>query len=421
MKRSGAARGPQILKTMALPLFVVALNILIILFPKQCMAAAREGLSLWFQNVLPSLLPFIIGTNLMTSLGVVHFLGVLLEPVMRPIFGVPGCGGYGLAVGLLSGYPMGAKVTAQLCEREDIKHTEGQRLLAFANNSGPLFVLGAVASGMFGSPAAGYFLLTVHYLGALLIGLLFRSFGRKAEPPAPPRPISPGSGSIWRKAYRSLLAAKHRDTRSLGAKLGDSVVRAMETILMIGGFIILFCVLVHILELLNVFTALSFLLEPVFRLLHIPAGLLPGLLTGAIEMTNGLHVLSQSGANKGTLVAAATIISWGGFSIHAQALSFLGKTELKAGFYLLAKLLHSILSAILGWALFPLFSGLISRGEAVPAFAAMGPGVWSKMAYAVSYYTIMMLGILLLGIVILVAGRILTMRRLRRYDKRGWR
>ena len=77
-----------------------------ILFPEVAFQASLSGLNVWFQVVFPALLPFFIMCELLMGLGVVNFIGVLLEPLMRPIFNVPGAGGFAMAMGLTSGYPM---------------------------------------------------------------------------------------------------------------------------------------------------------------------------------------------------------------------------------------------------------------------------------------------------------------------------
>ena len=99
--------------------------------------------------------------------GVVQFIGALLEPVMRPLFRIPGASAFAVALGLASGYPMGAKITAELRREELCTQIEAERLLCFANTAGPLFIAGAVSVGMFGRPDLAAVLFTAHYLSAL--------------------------------------------------------------------------------------------------------------------------------------------------------------------------------------------------------------------------------------------------------------
>ncbi|MDR2903467.1 MAG: sporulation integral membrane protein YlbJ, partial [Clostridiales bacterium] len=258
-------------------------SLFMLFFPGESLAAGRGGLDLWFSNVLPSLLPFLIGTSLLSAAGFVHFLGVLLEPVMMPLFRVPGAGGFAFAAGLLSGYPMGARVTAQLNENGDLTVSESERLLSFVNNAGPLFMIGAVGAGMFMDASAGYFILAVHYTAAIATGLLFRFYKYEKKPPRVPG----GSKQLFRKAFRAMRSANLKDSRSFGAKLGESVSGAMETLLMVGGFIILFCVLVEIFRQVNGFGLLSAVIAPLGDRFGVPREIYHGVFTGMLEITNG--------------------------------------------------------------------------------------------------------------------------------------
>jgi nucleoside recognition membrane protein YjiH len=93
-------------------LVAVAFTISLILFSESGFSAAVSGLDTWWKIVFPALLPFFIIAEMLMGLGVVNFLGVLLEPLMRPLFKVPGVGAFALSMGLASGYPIGAKITA---------------------------------------------------------------------------------------------------------------------------------------------------------------------------------------------------------------------------------------------------------------------------------------------------------------------
>lgn len=95
-------------------ILALSITVFIIIFSEEAFAAALEGLRVWWEIVFPSLLPFFVIAEILMGLGVVHFLGVLLEPLMRPVFKVPGVGSFALAMGLASGYPIGAKITSNL-------------------------------------------------------------------------------------------------------------------------------------------------------------------------------------------------------------------------------------------------------------------------------------------------------------------
>lgn len=133
---------------------------------------------MWWNIVFPSLLPFFIVSEILISIGVVRFIGVFLEPLMRPVFKVPGAGGFVWAMGMASGFPAGAKLTARLRQENQISRHEAERLVSFSNSSNPLFIFGAVSIGFFQDKNLGLLLAVSHYLGNVFVGLTMRFWGK---------------------------------------------------------------------------------------------------------------------------------------------------------------------------------------------------------------------------------------------------
>ncbi len=123
--------------TLVLGILALALTMALIAFSEAGFHAAVAGLRLFFDVVLPSLLPFFILSELLLALGVVHFLGEWLEPIMRPVFNVPGVGSFVFSMGLAAGYPMDAVLTAKFRRQNLCTRAEGERLLAFTNSADP--------------------------------------------------------------------------------------------------------------------------------------------------------------------------------------------------------------------------------------------------------------------------------------------
>lgn len=119
----------------------------LVLHPQAALQASIRGLNIWWEVVFPSLLPFFIIAELLISIGVVKFIGVILEPLMRPLFRVPGIGGFVWAMGMASGFPAGAKLSARLRKSNQLTQIEAERLVSFTNSSNPLFIFGAVSIG----------------------------------------------------------------------------------------------------------------------------------------------------------------------------------------------------------------------------------------------------------------------------------
>ena len=148
---------------------ILVLTVFMLINPRETVDAAGYGFKLWYMVIVPALLPFFIAAELLVGLGLAQFLGVLLEPVMRPLFCLPGCTSLVVAMGFTSGFPVGAILTKRLYEEELIKPQEAERLVSFTNNSSPLFIIGAVS---------GYVQFTSSGMSFGLIPLSCQSRGR---------------------------------------------------------------------------------------------------------------------------------------------------------------------------------------------------------------------------------------------------
>ena len=143
--------------------------------------ATAEGLSLCARSAVPALFPFLVVSSLLLRLGFGELAAPWLAGLMEPLFRVPGAGSAALLLGLIGGYPIGAQTAADLYREGLADRAEAERLLAFTNNSNPVFLISVLGVGVFGSVRAGVWLWLIHVLSALLTGLLFRNSGKGVE------------------------------------------------------------------------------------------------------------------------------------------------------------------------------------------------------------------------------------------------
>ena len=130
----------------------------------------------------------------------------------------------------------------QLYKQKLCTKTEAERLLAFCNNSGPLFIIGAVGTGLYHSPKVGIMLYASHILSALTIGLLFRFYkpkGKKSE----------------NKSYIAPVFAAENFSQLIGLVIKDSI----SSIAMVCGFIVFFSVFITIIQAFSLLKMLTWL------------------------------------------------------------------------------------------------------------------------------------------------------------------
>ncbi|MBS4536094.1 sporulation integral membrane protein YlbJ [Clostridium sp. D2Q-14] len=326
------------IKGLIFPILFLFLMTLIILNPKNSLNAALIGVDIWFFTVLPSLLPFFILSEITIRLGIVKFIGSLMSPFMLPIFNVPGEGAFIFTMSITSGYPIGAKLISRLRLENKITQTEAQRLASFCSTSGPLFMIGAVAIGMFNDESLGFIIALSHYLGAITVGLLFRFFKYK------------NNSFFQNYRYKKMVKASYNELiekKNIGSIMSKSVENAMNTILVVGGFIIFYSVFIEVFNSLNFIPLTNIFLSNIG--LNIDVNIIKGFVFGLIEITNGCKILSESFTNNNLLVISlvSILIGWSGLSIHSQSITFFSKTDINNKIYLFSKILHGIFSGII--------------------------------------------------------------------------
>ena len=313
-------------------------------FPEEMLAASAEGVQLWLTKVFPSLFPFLVACGILLRIGAAQRMGAALRPLMQPLFRLPGIAAFPFFFGLLSGYPMGAKLIAQLYEQRQLSLADAQQLLAFSNCPGPLFLIGTVGVGFFGMPAFGYLLWLSAFLGAVATGILFRR--KKSVAPLPSASAFP---------YQPL-------TEVLSASVAD----ALRTILLIGGYLILFAVLSAAMEQAGLFSLLARLLF----FLPLSTETLRGLCSGILEMTNGAHLLSLSPDSlRLRLTLVAFLVSFGGLSILGQTFGVLAAMPISKKDYIKGKCTNALFSSLSFFLLYPFFYPYAQKE--VPAFFSL--------------------------------------------------
>ncbi|MCY9003512.1 sporulation integral membrane protein YlbJ [Peribacillus frigoritolerans] len=368
-------------KTVLLATSVTMMAVGLIIFPQESFEASKGGLNIWWTIVFPSLLPFLIFSELLISFGVVRFIGVMLEPFMRPLFRVPGVGGFVWAMGLASGFPAGAKFTVRLRQEEQLTRIEAERLVCFTNSSNPLFLFVAVAVGFFHNPHLGIILALSHYLGNICVGIIMRFYRWKEEKSH--AKVLTKLPSI-RQAFSQMHRTRIKETRPFGSLLGDAVLSSIQTLLMIGGFIILFSVVNKLLFHMNITGLLASGVGGILHIFNFPDSLSLPFISGMFEMTLGSKLTST--VEGATLfqqtVMTSFILAFNGFSIQAQVASIIAATDIRFTPFFLARIAHGLLASIITILLWePFYKGKMYSGSPINAFPVSGSGEHANSLY----------------------------------------
>lgn len=293
-------------------------------FPKIAAAGALKGLMLWFETLLPVLLPFLIISGLLIRLHMTRPLNRLLASLLCRILPISEQACYPLLLGLLCGMPLGAKTTAILYRNGSISHADATFLLAVANNASLMFLISYVIENRLKQPAHTLGFLAIIYASALFCAILL-----------PYRDDTAKKGTGKKATLLSAAEISPADTNPTHTPLpafpqamDDSITDSLQTITKIGGYVILFSMLS------------GFLIHTAF----LPEGVRAAL-AGILEITGGIQLLSESSlpiAQKTALTLAIT--SFGGISGLMQTRSVTLGSGLSIKHYFFQKCLQAVLT-----------------------------------------------------------------------------
>lgn len=285
--------------------FALALAGLWLIRSGEVHTAADAALRLCVGSLLPTLFPFFVLTGFLISLGFPAALGRLLRRPMQAFFHVGGAGSGALVLGLLGGYPTGARAVAELYTAGELSKDEAERLLAFCCNCGPAFLISYVGGEILRDLRAGVWLWLLHVFSALAVGVLFR--GKET-------------------AKRRVLP---RRRESLPAAFTAAVSGGFSAYLTVCSFVLLFSV-------------------AAFPLQYLPAPW--SQLRGLFELSGGVSFLTSDGRG---FVLASLFAGFGGFAVHMQSLAFILGAGLSPRRYFAGKCVQALLAALLAAAVVP--------------------------------------------------------------------
>ena len=223
-------------------------------------------------------------------------------------------------LGLISGYPIGAVLTAEAVKSGKISVEEGNHLLPFSNACGPLFLIGVAGGGMFGSYKYGYFLLIIQTISIFLSVLIFKGSAPHISP------------------------FKKEESKSAKCALVSALDKSIESIFHVFGAVIFFSVVCAQIKITGIF-------ENLFPVPSVPYGI--------IEVTNGLNRLALSDMPiRLKLSIASALCGFSGLCILIQVQSAVQGTNINIRKYIIFKLAISLISFALSWLAFPLFPSL---------------------------------------------------------------
>lgn len=343
MQSEVTGSGP--LRTVLMSTGALMLVIAVVVSPKDAFDASIQGLDIWWKIIFPAMLPFLMLSQMLTAFGFTHALGVLLGPLMQRWFRLPGKAGLAIAVGMCGGFPAGADTASRLVQDQQITAKQAGIVAAASHFANPLMIILVIGAAFLHQPVAGYFLLIVHWVSgwmATMIGVRLLPKESKGGKQSTANHPSSKRQSLWSQMMLAAREAQERDGRGFGKLLGDTVSQAVQTLMMTGGYMIVFAVFVRLLT------------------LYITPGASVAFWPSLLELHLGTYHLSQSPLTPVLLMSLlAAVLGWGGLCSHLQVSAVLKAAGLAATsmlYFAGIRLLHALVAVFLSLLLWLPFS-----------------------------------------------------------------
>lgn len=290
--------------------FIFAIN------PQIYANSCLNAISVWAIKIFPVMFPFFIFTRIIVNLS--ENKPNFLDKFFNKAYNTPIGGFKTFFLSALSGYPMGAKLICVQFDEKTITTADAKKMLAYCSISGPMFMLGTVGMSILHSYKAGLIILISNLLASLINGFLYRGKHVKSK---------------------EIKYTPKKPNFNLGEHINDS----LNSILMVGAYIILSFLIIDMLQNLNIIQIISNTICGVFNINN-NQNVVDSILCGILEITHGIIDLNNTNINlEVKAIIASSLIAFGGLSVFLQSSHFLEKLKIKKRYILLQKITQAII------------------------------------------------------------------------------
>lgn len=384
-----SARTKRRIKKFAAALAALIFAVLLVFVPGPALDGARKGLTLCGNTVIPSLFPFLVVSSFIIGAGFAKNCGKLFEPMMKKVFRLPGSAAAPFLLGAIGGYPVGASAVSQLCLKGELSKKDSERLLCFAINSSPAFIIGAVGAGFLKNALAGILLYVAHLLTSIIIGILMRPRKKKKEKLQRER-VRPRSDEV--------STSPSTKEMGLSSAFVGSVTASAKSIIIICAFVVLFSAVNTLLSGTGAIEVLSGALSSFLPSPGNDSAFFGRIITGILEVTNGCAAATGAGGMTAVLLSAA-ILGFSGISVQFQVISLVKESGISTKSFILTRFLHAAISVLLALLLFSIFPSAIPQIPSLQTMAFSVYGITATMHSIPAVVAMLLLiGLLLLSV-----------------------
>ncbi len=301
-------------------LAVIWLTAYSVFMPARTMETVRDALTVFSHSILPSLSLFSVCSKLLVKTGFVDRISALPLKTFLYTVGLSPCGFSAFLIGSFAGFPTGAAMLCEFCERGEMSRREASSILPFCNQAGISFLIGTVGAALFSDAQKGVIFFLAQFAAAWT-GLCMTAFFRRSA-------VQTKNTAV--NVYASV-------PRAVSAAIRESI----TAMLSVCGLVVFF-------------SFVNTVLFDTFSMLGLPVGKgLRALLGGLLELSFGFVELSSSGfSSEVLLVLGGVLLGFGGISVFMQVLERTEAAFYSPILYFAGKLLTSILCPLFSFLFF---------------------------------------------------------------------
>ncbi len=288
--------------------------IFIFIYSKEVSQSIIFSISLWKDNLLPSLFPFLLVSELLIEYGFIDLISSFLGKYMVIFFNLPKESSYAFFTSLFSGFPSGSKYVKDLLEKKLLTEEEANYLIMFTHYSNPLFIVSTIGILLLNNIKYGYIILFSHILSNILVAFIYKK-----------------KKKIY-NVYNKKELKEHANYLSMNNKIFITV--------LINAIWKSFKILLNMLGIIMFFLMITTIVNKLFNF----SPLLKAIISGLLEMTQGVNYISKLNLSiniKSAIIGA--MISFSGLSIHFQVKSIIETSKIKYKNFLIARITQSII------------------------------------------------------------------------------
>ena len=296
--------------------FCLLFSLCILVYPSPSSKGVIEGLNLCYNVIIPSLFPFTVVSLMLFEGNYISYLSQYLDKFTNKVFRLSGKNFCIYLVSLLGGYPVGAKLIEKSFLRGEINKSNAELMLTYSVNSGPSFIIIAVGVQILESKLIGFLLFCSNLAASLILAIIFGRFmsSQKAE------------------------FENKKDSQRFSDLFVKSTYDACYAMVSICSFVLVFS---SVTKIISSFFGTDKITKMICMLL---------------EVTKGATLAD------GNILIISFLLGFSGICVHFQILSMCRSIKPRYYLFLIARIIHGILSSFISFILLKIFGLSVTTG-----------------------------------------------------------